>query len=707
MKDDALASVQLYMDSGDYDRAQDILEKLLKKNPSDAEARRLLDELTVLKSAKSADGVMQDDLARRTAEAQKTQRELEELLSRGKGQDSGASSNAEAGAAQRTDGRDGAAQTLTDQSTRSSVDRSAAQPSSDKTAVQRARDAEEAARREKEAAAERERKAKIAAQKEAEAALARERKAEAEKAAKAFAAQKQKEEAARKAAEEELARKNRAIQKEIDGVNTEIAQGKSDLTANKIDSALNHFGKAQKMLPISAGEPLFSGSKNSEMASALYDASQSSSSNADKKRLRDAAVGYAEEAVRKTPNDAASHYVLGMAAFDTKNYPKALDELSKAVQNDRSNALYHYNLGRAQYLSHRYSDARSSFQRSVDLDGRFAPAQYNLGLANLRTGNEAEALSSFRRARTTDANYEKAYLEEARLLSKQGDKNGAVSAYNNVLRINDVNGNALRELGSEYYAMENYAASENCYRRALALLSPTEEDPTTYYNLSATLYAERKDAEAITYAKRAYASKSSLGNAAQANVVYNYALMLQEAGKSEEAIPLYVEALRLNQNHEKSKINLGKMYLEMNPPDVDTALQLFRQAYNSDNKSFEANNNLGSAYLAKRDYKNAIQFYQNALRLDPSNNTVRSNLAQTYASDGQFDNAKTTYTELIKRDGTNWDAYVELGKVCMSAGDTAGAERYLSEVQTKQPNHRRAEVTELLSALRNGGAQAR
>ena len=679
------------MDSGDYDRAQSILEKLLKKDPSDAEVRKLLDELALLKGAKSGDGAMQDELARSTAEAQKTQRELEELLSRGKGSGADAASNVDAGSAQRTGGRDAASE--------SSADRTAAQ--------QKARAAEDAARREKEAAAERERKAKIAEQREAEAALERERKAEAEKAAKALAAQKQKEEAARKAAEEELARKNRAIQREIDGVNTEIAQGKSDLTANKIDSALNHFGKAQKMLPISAGEPLFSGSKNSEMASALYDASQNAASDADKRRLRDAAVGYAEEAIRKTPNDAASHYVLGMAAFDTKNYPKALDELSKAVQNDRSNALYHYNLGRAQYLSRRYSDARSSFQRSVDLDGRFAPAQYNLGLANLRTGNEAEALSSFRRARTTDANYEKAYLEEARLLSKQGDHSGAVSAYNNVLRVNDVNGNALRELGSEYYAMENYAASENCYRRALALLSPTEEDPTTYYNLSATLYAEHKDAEAITYAKRAYASKSSLGNAAQANIVYNYALMLQESGKSEEAIPLYVEALRLNPNHEKSKINLGKMYLEMNPPDVDTALKLFKQAYNADNKSFEANNNLGSAYLAKKDYKNAIQFYQNALRLDPSNNTVRSNLAQTYASDGQFDNAKTTYTELIKRDGRNWDAYVELGKVCMSTGDTAGAERYLSEVQTKQPNHRRAEVTELLSALRNGGAQAR
>ncbi|EPF25313.1 hypothetical protein HMPREF1221_01856 [Treponema socranskii subsp. paredis ATCC 35535] len=678
---DTLSSVQLYMDTGEYDRALDLLEKLLKKNPGDAEARRLLDELHALKSAKSGDGAMQDELARSTAEAQRTQKELEELIARG--QNSPLSQNTASGSAQRPGERTASAET--------SADKNAAQ--------QKLREAEEAARRAREA--------EIAAEKAAAAAAARERKAEAEKAAQALAAQKQREAAARKAAEEELARKNRAIQREIDGVNGEIAQGKSDLTANKIDSALNHFGKAQKMLPISAGEPLFSGSKNSEMAAALYEASQNAASDADRKKLRDAAVSYAEEAIRKTPNDAAAHYVLGMTAMDAKNYPKALDELSKAVQNDQSNALYHYNLGRVQYLSRRYSDARSSFQRSVDLDGRFAPAQYNLGLANLRTGNESEALSSFRRARTTDANYEKAYLEEARLLSKQGDQNGAVKAYNAVLRINDVNGNALRELGSEYYAMENYAASENCYRRALALLSPTEEDPTTYYNLSATLYAERKDAEAVAYAKRAYASKASLGNTAQANVVYNYALMLQDSGKFEEAIPLYLEALRLNPNHEKSKINLGKMYLEMNPPDVDTALRLFKQAYDADNKSFEANNNLGSAYLAKKDYKNAIKFYQNALRLDPSNNTVRSNLAQTYASDGQFDNAKTTYTELIKRDGTNWDAYVELGKVCMSTGDTAGAERYLSEVQTKRPNHRRTEVTELLSALRSGGIQAK
>lgn len=79
--------------------------------------------------------------------------------------------------------------------------------------------------------------------------------------------------------------------------------------------------------------------------------------------------------------------------------------------------------------------------------------------------------------------------------------------------------------------------------------------------------------------------------------------MLQDSGKIRRSDPLYLEALRLNPNHEKSEINLGKMYLEMNPPDVDTALRLFKQAYDADNKSFEANNNLGSAYLAKKIIK--------------------------------------------------------------------------------------------------------
>jgi len=639
-----LALVQLYADKGEYDRAMNLLDGLLVKNADDKDARALMDKLITLKEgvkpAQGTDGgksdvnvnidtsgitkamqssieSMKDELAKSSAEAQKNQQAVTDILNRDKQQ----------------------------------------------------------------------------AQKEQEAA--------AEKAAQDKAAEEKRrqEDAARKAAEEELVKKNKALQKEIQAVNDEIAQGKTALATGSIDAALSHFSAAQKDLPISDGEPSFSGSKYSQMASMLYDASQKAADPAQQKKLEDAAVAYAQTAVAKTPKDAASHYVLGMDALDRKDKQTALDELTKAVANDNTNYVYYYNLGKVQYLLKKYSEAASSFQSCVQIKGDFSPSEYNLGLAYLRLGKDKEALDAFRKARDSDPRYEKAYLEEARLLVKRGDLQGAVTAYNNVVRINNVNGDALRELGTAYYGLENYGASEDSYRKALALLAPDEKDPATFYNLSTTLYAEKKTADAVSYAKKAYETKDALSDVnSQANVVYNYALMLDGTGRTEDAIPLYREVLKLNPNHQKTKINLGVMYLNMTPPNVDMALQLFTQVYSQDKNSFEANNNLGSAYLQKQDYKNAVFYFQNALKLDPSNNVVRSNLAQTFASDGQYDNAKTTYLELIKLTNTNWDAYIELAKVCMSLQDNQSAEKYLLYVQSKQPAYRKADVDKLLSA---------
>ena len=141
------------------------------------------------------------------------------------------------------------------------------------------------------------------------------------------------------------------------------------------------------------------------------------------------------------------------------------------------------------------------------------------------------------------------------------------------------------------------------------------------------------------------------------------------------------------------------MYMNLEPPAVDTALSLLKQVYSVDKNNFEANNNLGSAYLLKEDYKNAIMYYQNAIKIDSSVNDVRSNLAKAYAKDGDYDNAKTTYTELIKLDSQNWDAYIELAKVCMQLNDNNSAEKWLIYVQSKNPNYRKSEVDNLLSSL--------
>ena len=232
------------------------------------------------------------------------------------------------------------------------------------------------------------------------------------------------------------------------------------------------------------------------------------------------------------------------------------------------------------------------------------------------------------------------------------------------------------------------------------MLSPSENMTLTKYNLSTVMVDAGKIADAEKYAREAYEGKDFLKNdSAKVNVIYNYALILDNQGKVDSAIPLYLEVLKVNPDHAKTKINLGVMYMTLEPPDVDTALSLFTQVYNKDNKNIEANNNLGKVYLLKEDYPNAIKFYQNALKLDSKNNAIRANLAKAYAQAGEYDYAKSTYTELLKSDTKNWDAYIELAKVCMQLNENANAEKYLIVVQEKNPNYRKAEVASLLKTV--------
>lgn len=641
VRNNTFSVVRMYLEKGQYDRAMDKLDELLLKNPTDEEALALMDEI----------------LAKKNGEA------------------SGASLNSNVTVEVDTQG-------LTDamQSSIESMKHELAK--TNQTAVENQKAMADLLKKQQQQAAEEQQRLE-----------------EQKIQQKAAEEQRKKEEAARKAAEEALAKKNAQLKKEIDAVNDEIMQGKVALNSGNINSALEHFEKAQKNLPVSEGEPAFSGSKYSEIAAALYDAAGKSTGD-DKKRLESTALIYAENAVSKNPKDASSHYIIGMNALANKDYQKAHDELTKAAMYDGKNYLYYYNLGRVQYMMKKFTAAKSSFSTSAMLNTAFAPARYNLGLTNLRLNDQKSALSEFRKAHDVDPRHEKAYLEEARLLTKLGDFNGAISAYTNVVKINNTNRAALGELGNVYTQQKKYADAESSFRKSLAMLPAGTDDPLTYYNLSTVLFEQGKSEEAIAYAKKAYETKDALRDAnSKANVTYNYALLCERTSRVEEAIAKYAEVLQFNPNHLKTHINLGAMYINMTPPDADMALSLFLKAYNIDRNNFEVNNNLGSAYLEKKEYKNAILYFQNALKLDSKNNEVRSNLAQAFASDSQFDNAKTTYLEVLKQDQSDWNAYVELGKVCMALNDNAAAEKYFVYVQEKNPTFRKAEIESLLASI--------
>lgn len=525
---------------------------------------------------------------------------------------------------------------------------------------------------------------------------------ERENQKKALEEQKREESARRKAQEEELAKQNKKNAEKIAKINDLITLGNASLNTGKTADAIGKYAEAVKQLPLDQGEPNFSASKYSEIASNLYDAAERENNPETKQTLMKEAVSYAQKAIDKDPGNAKSHFILAMNAEQNKDPAAAERELELAVKNDSGNYLYYYYLGRRQYLNKKYQAARTSFISSIKLKSDFESSHYNLGLTCKRLNLSQEALTSFRKAYGVNPQHAKAYLEEARLLdSVYKNSDGAIRAYNKVLEIEPDNISALRECGSVYARTGNYAGAESYFRRVVAKLG-TEKDPMVYFNLSTVLYNQNKISEAEKYALEAYNSKDKLRpDSEKAKIVYNYALIVAAAGDQTKSIELYNEVLKLNPSHTKAKINLGIMFMEMNPPNADSALIFLTQAYKEDSENFEVNNNLGNAYLMKKEYAEAVNYYLKASKLNPKDNAVKANLAKAYTESGQFDNAKVTYEDVIRQNPENYDAYIELAKVCIALKDTSSAEGYLVALQTKKPEYRASEVRSLLNAVKN------
>ena len=308
---------------------------------------------------------------------------------------------------------------------------------------------------------------------------------------------------------------------------------------------MKHFDRASSLMP-KDDDPQnkeFVSSRMSDMAKSLYAASENSG-NPQSDEAKAAALSYARETLAKDPSDAASHYIFGMQALESKNYAEAEKQLKSAISKDSDNAMYYYQLGRSQAQQKKYDAASVSFQSSVKYDSNFAPAYYNLGFVSERLGRNSQALGAYRRASSVNPDYENAYIAAARILSRQNDFNGAVSAYESAVRVNPSNARTYQEMGSAYSSLEKYKQAEDCFKKALAYMDPSNKDPLTYYNLSTVMYAQGNRESALEYAALAYANKDAGRKAARSSIVYNYALMNEEAGNFTRQLTFTAKLLR-------------------------------------------------------------------------------------------------------------------------------------------------------------------
>ena len=120
-------------------------------------------------------------------------------------------------------------------------------------------------------------------------------------------------------------------------------------------------------------------------------------------------------------------------------------------------------------------------------------------------------------------------------------------------------------------------------------------------------------------------------------VQHNYAHMLQQQGKFEEAIGHYDQALDLRPHYHKSRLNRANCHAKLG--DVDAAIADYRAILDADPRYAPAHNNLGIHLFKRGQYKQAADHFVSALEAQPVYPDAHVNLAQTLLKFGQTEAA--------------------------------------------------------------------
>ncbi|HWA10350.1 MAG TPA: tetratricopeptide repeat protein [Opitutaceae bacterium] len=168
----------------------------------------------------------------------------------------------------------------------------------------------------------------------------------------------------------------------------------------------------------------------------------------------------------------------------------------------------------------------------------------------------------------------------------------------------------------------------------------------------------------------------------------NLGIALAEAGRTEEAIGQYREAIRLEPGNAIARLNLCNLLLRAGR--AQEAVTEGQAAVQLDPRNANARMNLGLALVALGRPGDAVPEYEEALRLEPQAADVQASLGSALALLGRTDDAIAHDQAALKMDPKRVQTWCDLALAFAQRGDAAAARRAAQEALAVQPSFGRA-----------------
>ena len=198
-------------------------------------------------------------------------------------------------------------------------------------------------------------------------------------------------------------------------------------------------------------------------------------------KLWQKAVGAYEKAILFNSNSySLTHYCLGLAHLELKQYPEAVKALNKSIELDNSSSWSYYHLGSALCILEQWSEAAEALAKSIELNPNFDWAYHKLGNAKAEIEDWDGAVNAYKKA-----------LEITPDLPKTEDRLNDALRQRSKLDLEQV---------TEYYqtSLERDPQQESAYFKALEV-SPDE--PEIYAKLAKFYQSQGNSEQAIAFYK--------------------------------------------------------------------------------------------------------------------------------------------------------------------------------------------------------------
>ncbi len=242
------------------------------------------------------------------------------------------------------------------------------------------------------------------------------------------------------------------------------------------------------------------------------------------------------------------------------------------------------------------------------------------------------------------------YLSYGALFFQRGYLDQAQASFQQALRDDPQSAEALYGIGSVYLNQNKNTAARETFERAVKLRANYPDTvPDTWNNLGVIATRE---------------------------------------GRIGDAVPCFLEALRLNPRHLLSLDNLGNAYRSQKR--WDEARAVLKRALEVAPQDPEANYSLGMVFAQTEENSKAYEYLQRALKARPNYPEAMNNLGVLYLVTQRRDQAVESFQQCIRIAPAFDQAYLNLAHVYALEGARDKARNVLLDLLQQHPDHPQA-----------------